>query len=133
MIYTIRLITRLVGRVVLVVICLGWTSQAEALIVASGNSNNNEASIQSVYPAFPYWGNIGRIGNGTGVYLGDGLVITARHVGTQGGGFVLNGTNFPMTAVGTLSNPVLPGNALSAEADLRLFRLNPGHGLTLPP
>lgn len=114
-----------------VLVCLVYAGHAQALIVASGNGNDNEASVQAVYPVFPYWGNIGQIGNGTGIYLGGDLVLSARHVGAQGGGFILDGTDHPMAPLKTLLNPTdIPGT-LTTKTDLRIYQLDPGHGLDL--
>ena len=38
-------------------------------------------STDSARPAFPYWDHVGMVGKGSGVYLGDGWVITSAHVG----------------------------------------------------
>lgn len=38
-------------------------------------------STDNAKPAFPYWDHVGMVGKGSGVYLGDGWVITSAHVG----------------------------------------------------
>ncbi len=35
----------------------------------------------SSIPAFPYWKHVGSVGMGSGIYLGDGYVLTSAHVG----------------------------------------------------
>ena len=69
----------------------------------------------------PGWANVGVLGVGTGVYLGNGWVLTAAHVG--GGSIVLNGGTYAMLAGSgtTLSNHAAPGK--SATADLSMFQL----------
>src|SRR5262245_53217383 len=32
-------------------------------------------------PSFPYWDHVGMVGMGSGIYLGDGCVLTSAHVG----------------------------------------------------
>ncbi len=61
---------------------------AEALISPhSEATQQNEAGLQSFVakiwnrPAFPFWKNIGQIDRSTGVYIGNGCVLTAAHVG----------------------------------------------------
>ncbi len=69
----------------------------------------------------PGWANVGVLGIGTGVYLGNDWVLTAAHVG--GGSIVLNGGTYAMLAGSgtTLTNNGAPGK--SATTDLYLFRL----------
>jgi len=69
----------------------------------------------------PGWANVGRLGIGTGVYLGNDWVLTANHVG--GGSIVLNGGTYAMLAgSGTrLTNGGEPGK--STLTDLYMFRL----------
>jgi hypothetical protein len=69
----------------------------------------------------PGWANVGLRGIGTGVYLGDGWVITAGHVG--GGNIMLSGTNYAMLAGSgtTLTNNGAAGQ--SSATDLYMFRL----------
>ncbi|CAN5845738.1 hypothetical protein BH11VER1_BH11VER1_23400 [soil metagenome] len=43
-----------------------------------GEFLNNSDSTK---PTFPYWEHVGMVGKGSGVYLGDGWVITSAHVG----------------------------------------------------
>jgi len=69
----------------------------------------------------PGWSNVGLLGSGTGVYLGDGWVLTTAQVG--GGSIVLDGVTYAMrtgSAI-TLTNNAEPGK--SASSDLLLFQL----------
>ena len=69
--------------------------------------------------SFPYWNNVGRIDNSTGVYLGNGYVLTAAHVGA--GTFALHdGSSYsvvPRTAR-------ILKNRDGSQADFCLFRVN---------
>jgi len=69
----------------------------------------------------PGWANVGVLGIGTGVYLGNNWVLTAAHVGV--GSIVLNGVTYAMLAGSgtTLSNKGAAGK--SATTDLYMFQL----------
>jgi autotransporter-associated beta strand protein len=69
----------------------------------------------------PGWANVGVLGVGTGVYLGNDWVLTAAHVG--GGSIVLNGGTYAMLAgSGTrLTNGGEPGK--TTLTDLYMFQL----------
>lgn len=69
----------------------------------------------------PGWANVGVLGIGTGIYLGNDWVLTAAHVG--GGSIVLNGGTYAMLAGSgtTLTNGGAAGK--SATTDLYMFRL----------
>ena len=69
----------------------------------------------------PGWANVGVLGVGTGIYLGNNWVLTAAHVG--GGSIVLNGGTYAMLAGSgtTLTNNGAPGK--SATTDLYMFKL----------
>jgi len=98
------------------------TLPASAVVIPDGDGTGNTSA-----PADdPGWANIGRMGGGTGVYLGNRWVLTAKHAGT-------GGITFPSGSVlGTgaklqLSNPT--GSGLSALTDLRLYRLAADPGM----
>lgn len=69
----------------------------------------------------PGFANVGTLGIGSGVYLGNGWVLTAGHVG--GGNFVLNSGTYAMLAGSgtTLTNNGAVGK--TATTDLFMFRL----------
>lgn len=97
-----------------------WLTQARiapAVIIdtVSGTGNTTAPADD------PGWANLGVRGVGTGVYLGNGWVLTAEHVG--GGNIVLNGGTYAMLAgSGTrLTNGGEPGK--TALTDLTMFRL----------
>jgi hypothetical protein len=94
-----------------------WFQSASAVVIntATGNGNTNA-------PAYdPGWANIGTLGGGTGIYLGDGWVLTAAHVGA--GAITLQGIAYnpvPGSAVQLTNNT--PGK--TALSDLLLFQLS---------
>jgi len=121
----------------------GLARKANALVVETGLDNVDELSLESVYPDFPYFGNIGQVGtNGTGVYLGNGLVLSATHVNAQNR-FTLDGVDYTMGVVeidpqdtggdrGSLNNPDDVFGFLTDKSDIRLWRLSGGVELDLP-
>lgn len=100
-----------------VAVALGVAGRAQAVVIdtITGTGNTTAPSDD------PGWSNVGLLGIGTGVYLGNDWVLTAAHVGA--GSIVLNGSSYAM-APGTaiqLTNGGEPGK--SALTDLVLFRL----------
>jgi len=94
-----------------------WFQSASAVVIntATGNSNTNAPAND------PGWANIGTLGGGTGIYLGDGWVLTAAHVGA--GAITLQGIAYnpvPGSAVQLTNNT--PGK--TALSDLLLFQLS---------
>jgi hypothetical protein len=80
----------------------------------------------------PGWTNVGVIGNGTGVYLGDGWVLTT--VGVGGGAIILDGVAYPMVVGSgtTLGNNGTPG--VTTATDLFMFQIaTPPAGLPSLP
>ena len=92
---------------------------AGGVIISSGDGTGNTTT-----PARdPGWGNVARRGKVSAVYLGDGWMLTANHVGS--GGVTLGGRRYPadLTVRVQLRNPDC------SYADLALFRLHPDAGL----
>lgn len=89
---------------------------AHAVVIntATGTGNTNAPTDD------PGWANIGTLGVGTGIYLGDSWVLTAAHVGA--GTFTLGGISYSALAGSTvqLTNGVVGKTSLT---DLILFRL----------
>lgn len=91
--------------------------QARAVVIDTLTGTGNTSA-----PADdPGWANVGMLGAGTGVYLGNNWVLTAAHVG--GGSIVLNGGTYAMLAGSgtTLTNNGAPGK--SVTTDLYMFQL----------
>lgn len=122
----------------------GALRQAEAIVTITGLENVDELSLQTVYPDFPYWNNVGQVGvNGSGVYLGNGIVLTATHVNAQST-FILDDIEYSMSPVptspedsggdrGSLDNPESVLGSLTEKSDIRLWQLNGGVELDLTP
>lgn len=94
---------------------------AGAVVIATGSDTPNLLPPGND----PGWDNVGRVGNASGVYLGNRWVITANHV--NGGSLRLSdGREFAAT-VGTSAR--LPAVGASQNPDLRIFRLAEDPGL----
>lgn len=94
---------------------------AHGVIVAGGDGSQNTTA-----PALlPEFNNVGRRGNnGSGIYLGSGVVLTANHVGE--GTITFGGT--PYTLVGGSAQQLVDPNT-NNPTDLVLFRINGDPGL----
>jgi hypothetical protein len=102
---------------VFLAVTFAWSQSANAVVINTddGNGNTNAPAND------PGWANIGILGRGTGIYLGDGWVLTAAHVGA--GAITLQGIAYnplPGSAVQLTNNT--PGK--TALTDLLLFRLS---------
>jgi hypothetical protein len=105
------------GMAMAAVFMMALGGAAEAVVIDSTTGTGNTSA-----PADdPGWANVGVLGIGTGVYLGNNWVLTAAHVG--GGSIVLNGGTYAMLAGSgtTLTNNGAPGK--SATTDLYMFQL----------
>lgn len=111
---------------------------AHAVIVAgnsgTGNNNDTQSGLDSYLSgaslaAFPYWGNLVRVSNSSGVYLGfnpstqRGWVLSADHISPDptsinvagnaysvvGGGTQVGSSDLMLYEIGGISDPPLPG------------------------
>ncbi len=62
-----------------VALALAWAAPAAAVIIASGDGTGNT----SAPPDDPGWDNVVNLNGLTGVYIGNGWVLTANHVGAR--------------------------------------------------
>ncbi len=97
---------------------------AGAAIVAGGDGTQNTTAVGTV----PQFNNVGALNAGSGVYLGDGVVLTASHVGA---GFLLLGGTAYSPVAGSEVRLVDPVD--SQPTDLLLFRINPNPTLPAVP
>ena len=100
-----------------VLACCGPSRRAGAVVIDTASGTGNTTA-----PAGGRgWANVGMLGIGSGVYLGDGWVLTAAHVG--GGSIVLGGGTYAMQPGSgvRLTNGGEPGRA--SLTDLFMFRL----------
>ena len=98
---------------------------ANAIIAPThGVVSSSERALQSFLKtvwkrdAFPYWSHVGKIGRSSGVYLGNGYVLTAAHVGS--GTFTLpDGSRYEAVP----GSERMFNNHDGTTADLCLFRV----------
>jgi hypothetical protein len=99
--------------------------------VATNPPDSAPSSATTIEPSgTPAWFNLGRVGIGGGVYLGNGWVITAAHLDPNFNHQIIfrddlgNGTTvqFDTSTIHTLSNAGIP-NSTRANADLLLVRV----------
>jgi hypothetical protein len=67
------------------------------------------------------WDYVGQVNGASGVYLGNGWVLTAGHVGP--GGFTLNGASYAMIS-GTAHSFTTTNGSTTGTADLSLFQIS---------
>jgi len=95
-------------------LCFGWVgAPALAVVIDTGDGSGNT----SAPPDDPGWANVGTIGNLVGVYLGDGWVLTANHVGA--GAIVLQGVTYQPVEGSKVRFEKPPGS----YADLIVYRI----------
>lgn len=110
--------------------CLTATPAQAIVVNADRNATSNPAAYQTKpSPSFIIWDYVGALGDGSGVYLGNGYVLTGNHV-TNFSTFNLNGTNYSRN----LGEPVVRlKNPDNSNADLKIFQINGDPGLSLLP
>jgi hypothetical protein len=94
----------------------GPMQQAAAIIVGgtlgTGNNNASEAGLQSYlsgtpHGSFGYWGNLVRVSNSSGVYLGynatslTGWVLSADHINPEPTSITVAGNSYSVSGMGT--------------------------------
>lgn len=102
---------------VLATVMFGWSAVAPAVIIQTTTGTGNTTAP----PDDPGWSAVGFLGIGTGVYVGDGWVLTAAHVGA--GPITLAGTTYQAAAGSSVRLTNGGGAGLSAETDLVMYRL----------
>jgi len=113
-------------RTLLFALTLLLAVPAEALILDSGDGQGNTSP-----PADdPGWAHVGRVTGPTGIYLGNGWMLTANHVVVSDP--EIEGVVYPVVpgSVVQLQNPVVPP-APPTLADLKVFRIDPSPSLPL--
>lgn len=97
--------------------CILATPVVQAVVIKSGNGSGNTTAPEDD----PGFANVGRIGVGSGIYLGNRWVLTANHVGARSITFGAETfEHIPEESV-RLKNPL--GRGLTPDTDLLLLRL----------
>lgn len=107
-------------------ILLFFTATSQALVTSSANgADEDERALQNAaraafgtHQSFPFFKNVGFIENSTGVYVGNGYVLTAAHVGS--GVFRMSDGSSYLPVRGSERRILNPNGS---EADLCLFRI----------
>lgn len=103
-----------------VLLALAWGAPASAVIIASGDGTGNTSA-----PADdPGWANVVKLGGLTGVYLGNGWVLTAEHVGARD--MIILGVVYPWVPG---SDVQLLTAGPDPDSDLLLFQIVRDPGL----
>ena len=113
-------------RTLLLALALLLPASADALVYISGNGQGNT----SAPPDDPGWNQVASVGGLSGIYLGNGWVLTANHVGTANPN--IQGVWYPVVPGSDVQlqnpNPIPPDPPL---ADLKVFRIDPSPSLPL--
>lgn len=136
---------------VLLISSLAMAGSASAVIVGgiNGNGINNasEAGLQSVLassslPAFPYWGNMLRYSDASGIYLGynattmEGWVLSAEHI-TETTGITIGGHSYsfidPQPANSNVNGTRIVSSGVNTDLILYKFSVNGGNPIPSLP
>ncbi len=99
---------------------LGWAPSARAVVVLSGSANTSAPGGQ------PYFGNVGFVGGGSAIYLGNGWVLTAAHVaGSLPANVTLGGSVYE-TQPGTFNRLHVPNTLTLTDAVVFRLATDPG-------
>ncbi len=109
------------ARLFALCLLLAWATlllanTATATIVDGGDGKGNTTAPDDD----PGWSNIGSIGHLTGIYLGNGWVLTAGHVRVSE--FVIGRRSYAPVQ-GELRHPIYEDKAAGIRADLHLFQI----------
>jgi hypothetical protein len=102
-------------------LCLAWPSHA--VIIDSGDGTGNTSAPSDD----PGWAHVGTKGGATVIYLGNGWVLTANHVGI--GDVVFQGVLYPAVE----GSSIRLQNDSGPPPDLRVFRIDPRPVLPILP
>jgi len=122
---------------------LGIPTNARALIVYDSASTDNAKNVidpanVATYPASPAigvpWQYVVRYGvnNASAVYIGNGCLLTARHVGTSDTGLLIGGTSYSRDTSFTPLPITIPGSP-AVLVDLQLQKISGDPGLAALP
>ena len=135
----------------LLIASLAMAGSASAIIVGgvNGNGTNNagEAGLQTVLtssalPAFPYWGNMLRYSDASGIYLGynattmEGWVLSAEHI-TETASITIGGHSYsfidPQPANSNVNGTRIVSSGVNTDLMLYKFSVNGGNPIPSLP
>ncbi len=108
-------------RLLLAALCCLASGAASAVLIDSGDGSENT----SAPPDDPGWSHVGNAGGLTAIYLGNGWVLSAAHVGFQD--VIFGGMTYP----GLPGSRTVLSHDANQAADLALWRVSPAP--PLPP
>ncbi|MEI8387624.1 MAG: hypothetical protein WCG76_08485 [Verrucomicrobiota bacterium] len=122
---------------------LGLSANAPALILYDSASTDNAKNVidpanPATYPASPAtgvpWQYVVRYGinNASAVYIGNGYLLTARHVGTSDTGLLIEGTSYTRDKSFAPLPITVPGSP-AVLVDLQLQKISGDPGLAALP
>lgn len=114
-----------------------WAGPVSAVIIYGGNGVNAPANDTAPAGFEDAWARVGEDGPGTGIYLGNGFVVTAGHVSIGSNGnssFTIDGVDYAFLPQGSYRVK----NADNSNSDIRVHRVavpegTPLHGLGIMP
>ena len=125
------------------VILLGLSDARALIVYDTANSTDNAKNVidpahSGSYPtssaAGVPWQYVVRYGvnNASAVYIGNGFILTARHVGTSDSGLLIQGTVYPRDT-SFIPVPVTIPDASIINVDLQLQKISGDPGLSVLP
>ncbi|MEI8310832.1 MAG: hypothetical protein WCH98_08760 [Verrucomicrobiota bacterium] len=130
-------------KILLISALLGISANAWALILYDAASTDNAKNVidpanSATYPTSPAagvpWQYVVRYGanNASAVYIGNGFILTARHVGTSDAGLLIQGTSYSRDTSFAPLPITIPG-ATTVLVDLQLQKVSGDPGLAALP
>jgi hypothetical protein len=110
-------------RILVLAFALLLAAPVHALVYVSGTGQENN----SPPPDDPGWDHMANVSGLNGIYLGNGWVVTANHVGTAN--TMIQGVWYPAVS----GSEVQLANPDQTLADLKVFRIDPSPVLPLMP
>jgi hypothetical protein len=127
----------------LLALCLGESARALIIFESATSSNNTFNTINpsdpSTHPTGAAsgvpWQYVVRYGinNASGVYIGNGFLLTARHVGALNSGLTINGTDYNRDTTFAPVPITIRGSPANATVDLQLQKILGDPGLPRLP
>ena len=118
-------------KIQLTLVLLAVMAGNTSAIVVSGKKATSWPEVPCLWPGGPdeepvaiEYGNVGKIGSASGVYLGDGWVLTAKHVGANDITFGDTTYQYDGESAVSIKNPTGVQGLNSVYTDLTLFHLS---------
>lgn len=104
---------------------------AQAMVINANPDETSNPSVNTIAPSDdPGWANVGRFGQGAGISLGHGWVLTAKHFDFPG---TITFDNQTFNRVNGTTVPLQNPDPADGDPDLRMFRIDADPGLPTVP